>query len=89
MCSTRQRPRGTRCGRRGLIVQVGTQHRSEPFQGAVRARLAAGALGKVSKVEIVWNYNGPRSRGRPEVKRDPRRGDGLAPVASDQVVASL
>ena len=54
---------------RGLIVQAGTQHRSEPYQNAVRARVAAGALGKVSKVEIVWNYHGPRWRGRPEVKQ--------------------
>jgi len=54
---------------RRLIVQVGTQHRSEPYQRAVRSRLAAGALGNVSKVEIVWNYNGPRWRGRAEVKQ--------------------
>lgn len=54
---------------RNLIVQVGTQHRSEPYQAAVRARIASGALGEVSKVEIVWNYHGPRWRGRPEVKQ--------------------
>jgi predicted dehydrogenase len=53
---------------RKLIVQAGTQHRSEPYQRAVRERIAAGALGDVSKVEIVWNYHGPRWRGRPEVK---------------------
>ena len=29
----------------------------------------SGALGDVSKVEIVWNYHGPRWRGRPEVKQ--------------------
>src|SRR3954447_14125744 len=52
---------------RNLIVQAGTQHRSEPYQRAVRERIAAGALGEVSKVEIVWNYHGPRWRGRPEV----------------------
>jgi len=54
---------------RNLVVQVGTQHRSEPYQRAVRERLAAGALGIVSKVEIVWNYHGPRWRGRPEVSK--------------------
>ena len=54
---------------RGLVVQVGTQHRSEPYQRAVRGRIAGGALGDVSKVEIVWNYHGPRWRGRPEVKQ--------------------
>jgi predicted dehydrogenase len=29
----------------------------------------SGALGDVSKVEVVWNYHGPRWRGRPEVKQ--------------------
>jgi predicted dehydrogenase len=54
---------------RKLVVQVGTQHRSEPYQRAVRQRIAAGALGTVSKVETVWNYHGPRWRGRTEVKQ--------------------
>jgi predicted dehydrogenase len=54
---------------RNLVVQVGTQHRSEPYQRAARERVAAGALGTVSKVEVVWNYHGPRWRGRPEVSR--------------------
>jgi predicted dehydrogenase len=51
-----------------LIVQIGTQHRSEPYQVAVRDQIRAGVLGDVSKYEIVWNYHGPRWRGRPEVK---------------------
>ena len=50
------------------VVQIGTQHRSEPYQLAAREVLRSGALGEVSKYEIVWNYNGPRWRGRPEVK---------------------
>ncbi len=50
------------------IVQIGTQHRSEPYQIAVRDFIKTGALGEISKVEIVWNYHGPRWRGRPEVK---------------------
>ncbi len=50
------------------IVQIGTQHHSEPYQIAVRDLIRGGALGQVSKVEIVWNYHGPRWRGRPEVK---------------------
>jgi len=53
---------------RDVVVQVGTQHRSEPYQLAAREVLRSGALGDVSKYEIVWNYNGPRWRGRPEVK---------------------
>jgi predicted dehydrogenase len=51
------------------IVQVGTQHRSEPYQIATRDLVLTGALGQVSKYEIVWNYHGPRWRGRPEVKK--------------------
>ena len=31
--------------------------------------MTTGVLGDVSKVEIVWNYHGPRWRGRPEVKQ--------------------
>jgi predicted dehydrogenase len=54
---------------RKLVVQIGTQHRSEPYQLAARELVRSGALGDVSKYEIVWNYNGPRWRGRPEVKQ--------------------
>jgi predicted dehydrogenase len=52
-----------------LIVQIGTQHRSEPYQIAAKESIASGALGDVSKVEIVWNYHGPRWRGRSEVNQ--------------------
>jgi predicted dehydrogenase len=51
------------------IVQVGTQHRSEPYQLAAQKVARSGALGDVSKVEVVWNYHGPRWRGRREVKQ--------------------
>jgi len=51
------------------IVQVGTQHRSEPYPKAAKAAIDSGVLGDVSKVEIEWNYHGPRWRGRPEVKK--------------------
>src|SRR5438309_4674560 len=50
------------------IVQVGTQHRSETYPQAAQKIARSGALGDVSKVEVVWNYHGPRWRGRPEVK---------------------
>jgi predicted dehydrogenase len=52
-----------------LVVQVGTQHRSEPYPQAACELIQTGALGEVSKVEIVWNYHGPRWRGRREVKQ--------------------
>jgi predicted dehydrogenase len=51
------------------IVQVGTQHRSEPYPLAAYDVVRSGALGDVSKIEIVWNYHGPRWRGREEVKQ--------------------
>jgi predicted dehydrogenase len=51
------------------IVQVGTQHRSEPYPQAAQRVARSGALGDISKVEIEWNYHGPRWRGRPEVKQ--------------------
>src|SRR6202140_3403131 len=50
------------------IVQVGTQHRSEPYPGAAQKVARSGALGQVSKVEVVWNYHGPRGRGGPDVR---------------------
>ena len=49
------------------IVQVGTQHRSEPYPRAACDLVRSGALGDVSKVEVEWNYHGPRWRGRAEV----------------------
>src|SRR5262249_9375607 len=54
---------------RDVIVQMGTQHRSEPYQIAAKQLIDSGALGEVSKYEIVWNYHGPRWRGRSEVKQ--------------------
>ncbi len=53
---------------RKLIVQVGTQHRSELYPRAAHDLVRKGVLGEVSKVEIEWNFHGPRWRGRPEVK---------------------
>jgi len=50
------------------IVQVGTQHRSEPYPRAAHDLVQTGVLGEVSKVEVEWNYHGPRWRGRPETK---------------------
>jgi predicted dehydrogenase len=51
------------------VVQVGTQHRSEPYPRAAHDVVQSGALGDISKIEIVWNYHGPRWRGREEVKQ--------------------
>jgi predicted dehydrogenase len=54
---------------RNVVVQVGTQHRSERYQIAAKEWISRGVLGRVSKVEVVWNYHGPRWRGRPEVSQ--------------------
>jgi predicted dehydrogenase len=54
---------------RNLVVQIGTQHRSEPYQNAAKDQIRRGELGDVSKVEMVWNYHGPRWRGREEVSQ--------------------
>jgi Oxidoreductase family, NAD-binding Rossmann fold len=51
------------------VVQIGTQHRSELYPRAAHDLVRTGVLGEVSKVEIVWNFHGPRWRGRPEVKQ--------------------
>ncbi len=51
------------------VVQVGTQHRSEPYPQAAHDVVQSGALGDISKVEIVWNYHGPRWRGREQVRQ--------------------
>jgi predicted dehydrogenase len=51
------------------VVQIGTQHHSEPYQLLVRDLIRNGAAGDISKIEIVWNYHGPRWRGRPEVSQ--------------------
>ncbi len=54
---------------RDVVVQIGSQHRSEPYQIATKQLIDTGTLGEVSKVEVVWNYHGPRWRGRPEVSK--------------------
>jgi len=54
---------------RSLVVQSGTQHRSEPYQVAAKQWVSDGVLGRVSKAEVVWNFHGPRWRGRPEVQQ--------------------
>ena len=54
---------------RKRIVQVGTQHRSEPYSYAAHELFRTGVCGDVSMVEVNWNYHGPRWANRPEVKQ--------------------
>ena len=42
------------------IVQMGSQWLSEPVQRKVREIVRSGKLGKITKIEQVWNDNGPR-----------------------------
>jgi predicted dehydrogenase len=50
------------------IVQVGTQHRSQPYPLAVRDIIRSGRIGKVVKISQEWDVNMPRWRGRSAVK---------------------
>jgi predicted dehydrogenase len=44
------------------IVQVGTQHRSQPYPLAVREIIRSGRIGKVVHIEQEWNVNEERWR---------------------------
>ncbi len=44
------------------VVQVGTQHRSQPYPLAVRDLIASGRIGKVARISQEWNVNQPRWR---------------------------
>ena len=70
-----QRARGGQGGARRRQASASSSCRSARSTAASRTSwprarcCAAASLGDVSKYEIVWNYNGPRWRGRPEVKQ--------------------
>jgi predicted dehydrogenase len=49
------------------VVQMGTQHRSQPYNLAVRDVLRTGRVGKIMRIEQEWSVNHERWRGRPEV----------------------
>jgi len=44
------------------VVQMGTQHRSEPYPLAVRDIVRSGKIGKVVQIEQEWNVNEERWR---------------------------
>ncbi len=60
--------RASPCTSRNLVVQIGTQHRSEPYQIAAKELIASGALGDISKVEIVWQRYTARVLARPVLR---------------------
>ena len=42
------------------VVQMGSQWLSDPYQQKVLEIIRSGKLGKITKIEQSWNYNGPR-----------------------------
>jgi predicted dehydrogenase len=42
------------------VVQMGSQWLSEPYHRKVREIIRSGKLGKITRLEQAWNYNGPR-----------------------------
>ena len=48
------------------IVQMGTQHRSQPYPLAVRDIVQSGRLGPIVHIEQEWNVNEERWRFKPE-----------------------
>lgn len=48
------------------IVQMGTQHRSQPYPLAVRDLIRSGRIGDVVHIEQEWNVNEERWRFKPE-----------------------
>src|SRR2546430_2146933 len=44
------------------MVQMGTQHRSQPYPLAVRDLIRSGRIGEVVKITQEWNVNQPRWR---------------------------
>ncbi len=44
------------------VVQMGSQHRSEPYQLAVRDTIRSGRIGKIVHIEQEWNVNQERWR---------------------------
>jgi predicted dehydrogenase len=48
------------------VVQMGTQHRSQPYPLAVRDIIRSGRIGKIVHIEQEWNVNEERWRFRPD-----------------------
>ena len=48
------------------VVQMGTQHRSQPYPLAVRDLVRSGRIGDIVQIEQEWNVNEERWRYKPE-----------------------
>jgi predicted dehydrogenase len=49
------------------VVQMGTQHRSQPYPLAVRDIIKSGRIGQIARITQEWNVNEPRWRYIPMV----------------------
>ncbi|MBV9300811.1 MAG: Gfo/Idh/MocA family oxidoreductase [Acidobacteriaceae bacterium] len=49
------------------VVQMGTQHRSQPYPLAVRDIIQSGRIGQVARITQEWNVNQPRWRHIPGI----------------------
>jgi predicted dehydrogenase len=49
------------------VVQVGTQHRSQPYPLAVRDIIQSGRIGEIVRITQEWNVNQPRWRHIPQL----------------------
>jgi len=54
------------------IVQMGTQHRSQPYPLAVRDLIRSGRIGPIVHIEQEWNVNQERWRFNPNDTGEPR-----------------
>src|SRR5207248_7128032 len=50
------------------VVQMGSQHRTQPYPLAVRDIIRSGRIGKIVKIAQEWDVNMERWRGRPAVR---------------------
>ena len=76
--------------RSNLVVQIGTQHRSEPYQLAAREGPARPAFSAREHVlQIVVESSRPRWRGRSRGESASPGGHGLEGVADDEAGSSI
>lgn len=74
---------------RKLIVQVGTQRRSEPYQVEAREWYKRGVTGDVQQIRNRLELPRPTLAGATGGQADPRAGHRLAKVADDEALSSL
>jgi predicted dehydrogenase len=57
------------------VVQMGSQHRTQPYQLAVRDLIRAGRIGRIVKISQEWNVNMQRWHGRAEAVKQLKEQD--------------